>query len=66
MEPLKGGSLATLPDDVIEPFHKIHPGTLAVELAFRWLAGQTNVKLILSGMSSMRQLIENLRLFSRN
>ena len=64
MEPLKGGSLATLPDDVIEPFHKIHPGTGAVELAFRWLAGQGNVKLILSGMSSMRQLIENLRLFS--
>ena len=64
MEPLKGGSLTTLPDDVIEPFYKIHPSSGAVELAFRWLAGQSNVRLILSGMSSMRQLTENLRVFS--
>jgi uncharacterized protein len=64
MEPLKGGSLATLPDEVLAPFRAVIPGASAAAVSFRWLAGHGGIRLILSGMSSRVQLDENLALFS--
>lgn len=64
MEPLKGGSLALLPDEIVAQFRALAPLSSAASISFRWLAGHDGVRLILSGMSSREQLEENLRTFS--
>ena len=64
MEPLKGGQLANLPESITEVWNdelKISP----VERAFRWAANFENVKVILSGMSSLDQMKENIDLADR-
>lgn len=62
MEPLKGGSLAALPEDAMAPLRAINPASTAVEWALRFLAGDRNIRVLLSGMGSMEQLEENLRI----
>jgi hypothetical protein len=64
MEPLKGGSLAMLPADVLPPFTAVAPDASPAAWSFRWLAAHPGVRLILSGMSAMEQLEENLRIFA--
>ena len=63
MEPLRGGALANPPKgigDMIEA----HPSRRsAVEWAFAYTAAFPEIKVILSGMSNMEQLTENLRIF---
>ncbi len=63
MEPVKGGVLANLPREVSEPFRKVNPGASDASFALRWVADHPNVKVILSGMSSMEQLRDNLQTF---
>ena len=56
MEPLRGGKLANLKPELFG-------GASPVEQAFRWLMGLENVQMILSGMSSIAQIEDNLRIF---
>ena len=63
MEPVKGGSLATFADDIMEKFHAVKPGASAASFALRWVGTLPNVKVILSGMSTMEQLEDNLQTF---
>lgn len=63
MEPVKGGTLATLPDDVLTPFKRINPDASPASWALRFVGSQKNVKVVLSGMSSMAQLDDNLATF---
>lgn len=64
MEPLKGGTLAdNLPDELIDHFKNSGFNRTPVEWAFRWLYNFPEVKLILSGMSTMEQVEDNLRIF---
>lgn len=60
MEPLKGGSLASLPEDAMAPFRAIDPQASAASWSLRWLAAKNGVRLILSGMSAMDQLEDNI------
>ena len=64
MEPIKGGSLANLPEDMVKIFAKVTPGASPASFALRFIASLPNVKVILSGMSTMEQLVENVSLFS--
>lgn len=64
MEPVKGGSLAKLPDSMESIFQKIHPDASTASWAFRFVASHPNVKVILSGMSTMEQVEDNLKTFS--
>ncbi len=64
MEPIKGGSLANLPEDMVKIFAKVTPGASPASFALRYIASLPNVKVILSGMSTMEQLVENVSLFS--
>ena len=63
MEPIKGGSLAAFADDIMEKFHSVRPGASAASFALRWVGSLPNVKVILSGMSAMEQLDDNLQTF---
>lgn len=64
MEPVKGGSLASLPDDIIEEFRKLAPKASAASWALRWVGSLPNVKVILSGMSDEAQVSDNLNTFT--
>ncbi|HHV50621.1 MAG TPA: aldo/keto reductase [Clostridiales bacterium] len=63
MEPLKGGMLATLPDEVTGELRQAKPGASVASWGFRWIGSLPNVKVVLSGMSTMQQLEDNLNTF---
>ena len=62
MEPLKGGALVNLSDEVKDIFKKENDDSL-VKWAFRYVASIPNVKIILSGMSSFEQVKDNIDIF---
>lgn len=64
MEPVKGGSLASIPADVIAPMEKFRKDMSPAAWALSWVASFDNVKVILSGMTTMPQLEDNLKTFS--
>ena len=64
MEPIKGGSLATCANDIMEEFRKLDPKASPASFALRWVGSFPNVKVILSGMSSMEQVEDNLSAFA--
>lgn len=59
MEPVKGGSLAEIPDGVKEIFRESNPGMSAASWAVRFAAGLDGVAVVLSGMSALDQVIDN-------
>ncbi len=63
MEPVRGGKLAKLPKAYAEKLGNMRPGDGSPAWAFRFLQGLSNVKMILSGMSSLTQMEENVRTF---
>ena len=64
MEPVKGGSLAQLPEEAMEPLRAIDPDASTASWAMRWVASQPGVAVILSGMTTMEQLENNLETLS--
>ena len=65
MEPLRGGILISLGDDDMAPLRQLRPAANAVEWAFAYVRGVKGVGTVLSGMSNMEQLRENVSLFER-
>ena len=63
MEPVKGGSLAVFAEDIMTRFHETGAGSSAASFALRWVGSLPGVKVILSGMSSMEQVKDNLDTF---
>ena len=63
MEPVKGGSLAAFAPDISEKFHAHDPQASMASFALRWVGTLPNVKVILSGMSTMEQVEDNIRTF---
>lgn len=65
MEPLKGGRLVNnLPKEAYSIFGSSHRGYSPAEWGLRWLWDQPGVSVILSGMNSMDQVSENIRIAS--
>lgn len=64
MEPIKGGSLANLPADIDAIFKTAAPERSTSSWALRWVASHPNVKVILSGMSTYDQVVDNLATFN--
>ena len=64
MEPVKGGTLASLPADAAAPLHALRPDATDASWALRWVGSHKNVHVILSGMSAEEQLTDNLSTFS--
>lgn len=59
MEPVKGGSLVSLPEEAKEVLSALHGGSPA-SYAIRFAAGFDGIRMVLSGMSDMAQLSDNL------
>ena len=59
MEPVRGGSLANLSDDAKAVFDELHGGSPAT-YAIRYAAGFPGIMMVLSGMSTIDQMKENL------
>lgn len=64
MEPIKGGLLAKLPDEISKLLIKTDYSKTDSSFALRYLAKLDNVKVILSGMSNLDQVKDNLNTFN--
>ena len=64
MEPVRGGRLADLSADQMARLEALHPGRSAAAWALQFLQGLSNVKMVLSGMSDLAQMKENVETFS--
>ena len=63
MEPLRGGKLASLPEEATAKLNALRKDVTPVEWAFSFLLNLQNVKMILSGMSEFSQIKENIEIF---
>ena len=63
MEPLRGGRLARLSEEEAAPLKAMRPEETVPAWAFRFLQSIPGVKVILSGMSNLDQMKENLATF---
>lgn len=64
MEPVRGGKLAKLSEADEAGLKDIRPDESIAAWGFRFLQGLPNVKMVLSGMSNMEQMQDNVKTFS--
>ncbi|MCC2253258.1 aldo/keto reductase [Ruminococcus sp. CLA-AA-H200] len=66
MEPLRGGRLASLSEEDAAKLQALRPDEKVPAWAFRFLQTISEVKVVLSGMSDMEQMKENIRTFEED
>ena len=66
MEPLRGGKLASLSAEDEGKLKALRPEETSPAWAFRYLQTIPSVKVVLSGMSNMKQMQENIRTFEED
>lgn len=63
MEPVKGGTLVNIPDGAKKALELARPGSTPASWALRFVKDLEGVDTVLSGMSDMNQLLENIATF---
>ncbi len=63
MEPIRGGKLATLPEEDEAALKALRPEASAASWALRYLQGIEGVTMVLSGMSNEAQMLDNLKTY---
>ena len=63
MEPLRGGGLVNLSDKALAKLKENYPDTTPAAFGLRWAASRNNVVTVLSGMSNLQQVKENIQTF---
>lgn len=61
MEPIKGGSLANIPQQARDVLKEIAPDSTPAAHAIRFAQSLENVEIVLSGMNSLQQIEENMK-----
>ena len=64
MEPLRGGALGKMNDDLTARLNAVRPNDSPASWAFRWVASHPNILTTLSGINQMEHMEENIRTFS--
>ena len=64
MEPVRGGMLANVCDEATNLFKTARPNMTIASWALRYVASFSNIKVILSGMSNLEQLQDNINTFT--
>lgn len=64
MEGVRGGRLAQLPEEQMAKLQAVHPSDSAARWALRWLQGLPEVAVVLSGMTTLEQIQENVETFA--
>jgi predicted aldo/keto reductase-like oxidoreductase len=65
MEPVRGGALANLPEESAQRLKALRPEESIPAWSFRFLQDLPNVKMILSGMSNLEQMEDNIKTFQQ-
>lgn len=60
MEPVRGGYLATIDSERAKPFLELEPQRSIASWAIRWVESLPQVAVVLSGMSDLQQLEDNV------
>nr|MCR4821181.1 4Fe-4S dicluster domain-containing protein [Elusimicrobiales bacterium] len=63
MEPLRGGGLVKLSEKALAKLKADCPDTTPAAFGLRWAASRNNVVTVLSGMSNLQQVKENIETF---
>jgi len=66
MEPVRGGRLAKLDESTETTLRQLRPNESVAAWGFRFLQDLPNVKMILSGMSNISQMQDNIKTFSEH
>ena len=66
MEPLRGGKLCTLSEENETKLKETRPDETVTSWAFRFLQSIPEVTMVLSGMSNMEQLKQNIKTFEED
>ena len=66
MEPTRGGKLTNLKPEAAALLKAARPDDTQASWAFRYLQSLPNVAVVLSGMTTMEQLKENIEIFSKD
>ena len=63
MEPLKGGVIVNQPDSINDDFKAFNPDKSIASFAMRFCASLEHVKMVLSGMTKMEDMLDNIDTF---